>query len=137
MENGYKPTLTYIVVQKRINTKFFMQKVREPQNQNPLPGTIIDHTVTRKFLVDFFLISQSVRQGTVSPSHYIVLEDENKFSADILQRLTYKLCFLYYNWPGTVRVPACTQYAHKLAQLIGMHVKRDAAEKLCDKLYYL
>lgn len=135
MGEDYKPTFTYIVVQKRINTKFFRKEGRELVN--PLPGTVIDHTVTRKYLSDFFLIPQSVRQGTVSPSHYIVVEDGNKFSPDVLQRLSYKLCFLYYNWPGTVRVPACTQYAHKLSQLIGMHVKRNAAEKLCDKLYYL
>ena len=28
---------------------------------------------------------------------------------------SYKLTHMYYNWPGTVRVPAPCQYAHKLA----------------------
>ena len=32
-----------------------------------------------------------------------------------LQVLTYKLTHLYYNWPGTVRVPAVCQYAHKVS----------------------
>lgn len=60
-------------------------------------------------MFDFFLVPQNVRQGTVSPTHYIVVEDTSNYSPDVLQRLSYKLCFLYYNWPGTVRVPACCQ----------------------------
>ena len=32
-----------------------------------------------------------------------------------MQALTYKLTHLYYNWPGTVRVPAVCQYAHKVS----------------------
>ena len=41
------------------------------------------------------------------------------FKPDHIQALTYKLTHLYYNWPGTVRVPAPCQYAHKLAFLVG------------------
>src|SRR6218665_2248934 len=48
---------------------------------------------------DFFIVSQSVNQGTVAPTHYHVLRDNSKFSVNIMQRLTYKLCHLYYNWP--------------------------------------
>lgn len=86
---------------------------------------------------DFYLVPQSVRQGTVTPTHCIVVEDDNKFPPDVLQRLTYKLCFLYYNWPGTVRVPACCQYAHKLAYLVGQSIKREPAETLNNRLFYL
>ena len=28
---------------------------------------------------------------------------------------SYKLTHMYYNWPGTVRVPAPCQYAHKVS----------------------
>ena len=48
---------------------------------------------------DFFLVSQSVRQGTVSPTHYNVIEDSSGLTPDHFQRLTYKLTHLYYNWP--------------------------------------
>ncbi|CAO1364269.1 unnamed protein product [Diamesa tonsa] len=136
----YAPPLTYIVVQKRINTKFFQvipNRTGPEGLKNPLPGSVLDHTITRKYLYDFYMISQHVREGTTTPSHYIVVQDENNFDPDILQKLTYKLCFLYYNWPGTVRVPAPCQYAHKLAYLVGLAVKRSVDEKLCNKLFFL
>lgn len=55
---------------------------------------------------DFFLVSQHVRQGTVTPTHYNVVYDESGLKPDHLQRLTYKLTHMYYNWPGTIRVPS-------------------------------
>ena len=48
-----------------------------------------------------------------------------------------QLAHLYYNWPGTVRVPAPCQYAHKLAFLIGQSVHKDPKIGLADKLYFL
>jgi len=48
---------------------------------------------------DFFLVSQSVRQGTVAPTHYNVIHDTTQLKPDHMQRLAYKLCHLYYNWP--------------------------------------
>lgn len=131
----YIPQFTFIVVQKRINTRIMLNDGREFINPNP--GTVVDHTVTRKYLYDFFLVPQSVRQGTVTPTHYIVVEDTSGLRPDVIQQLAYKMCFMYYNWPGTVRVPACCQYAHKLAFLVGQHIKRATADTLADKLFYL
>lgn len=50
-----------------------------------------------------------MRHGTVTPSHYVVIENECNLSADILQQLSYKLTYQYYNWPGSIRVPAPCQ----------------------------
>ena len=69
------------------------------QFSNPPPGTLVDTVVTRPEWFDFFLVSQSVRQGTVTPTHYNVMSDSTGLKADHFQRLTYKLCHLYYNWP--------------------------------------
>lgn len=52
-------------------------------------------------------------------------------------RLTFKLCHLYWNWPGTVRVPAPCKYAHKLAFLSGQVLHREPSAQLCDKLFFL
>lgn len=129
-------TVCFIVVQKRINTRMFAIKGGD-QLENPYPGTVLDSEVTRRNLYDFFLVSQHVRQGTVTPTHYITLHDTGNIQADHVQRLTYKLCHLYYNWPGTVRVPAPCLYAHKLAYLVGQYVGKIPAKELNNRLYYL
>ncbi len=41
------------------------------------------------FRFDFFLISQHVRQGTVTPTHYVVVHDESGLKADHLQRYIF------------------------------------------------
>lgn len=98
----YKPKLTFIVVQKRVNSKFY-KEIDALQNkyENLPPGTVIDSGVTHKTFYDYYVVSQHVTQGATTPSHYICLLNENEFSADVLQLLTYKLCFMYYNWCGT------------------------------------
>merc|ERR1711976_548093 len=79
---------------------------------------------------DFFLVSQSVRQGTVNPTSYNIIEDTSMWPANIIQLLTYKLTHLYFNWPGTVRVPMVCQYAHKLAYLVGESVHNQPSDSL-------
>ena len=52
-------------------------------------------------------------QGTVTPTHMVVVQENahsgKKFQPDDIQKLAYKLTHMYYNWPGTVRVPAPCQ----------------------------
>ena len=122
-------------MKKRINHRFFSKQGNNLVN--PPPGTIIDNDITRSEWYDFFIVSQSVRQGTVTPTSYNVIHDTTGLKADHIQRITYKLCHLYYNWPGTVRVPAPCQYAHKLAFLTGQSLHADAKPELSDKLFYL
>jgi len=82
-------------------------------------------------------VSQSVRQGTVNPTSYNVVEDNSNLSPDKLQILTYKLCHLYWNWQGTVRVPATCQYAHKLSNMVGDVLHEKHHRDLDNRLYYL
>ncbi|KAG8178643.1 hypothetical protein JTE90_010554 [Oedothorax gibbosus] len=135
----YSPQLTVVVVQKRINTRMYgvEQQGNRKMLKNPAPGTILDHTVTRKGWYDFFLISQHVRQGTVTPTHYVVIHDSSNLKPEYVQRISFKMTHLYYNWPGTVRVPAPCQYAHKLAYLVGQNLHKDTAAELSDRLFYL
>ncbi|GFS54318.1 piwi-like protein 2 [Nephila pilipes] len=134
----YSPSLTIAVVQKRINTRMYsvVNQGNRTTLDNPVPGTILDHTITH-FEYDFFLVSQHVRQGTVSPTHYVVVSDSSTIKPDHMQRIAYKMTHLYYNWPGTVRVPAPCQYAHKLAYLVGQNLHRDTHSDLSDRLFYL
>ena len=96
----YNPNIArfaMIIVKKRVSTRLFYQS--KGGISNPLPGTIVDTKVTRPEFYDFFLCSQTVRQGTVTPVNYNIIEDTTGFKPDHFQKLTYKLCHLYYNWP--------------------------------------
>lgn len=131
----YNPKFTVVIVSKRINIRFFQADSRCLENPNP--GTVLDHTITRQTWPDFYLVSQHVRHGTVSPTHYIVVHGHTELKPDHIQRLSYKLTHMYYNWPGTIRVPAPCQYAHKLAYLVGQNIRAEPSQKLCDRLFYL
>uniref|UniRef100_A0A8B9HVV6 Piwi-like protein 1 n=1 Tax=Astyanax mexicanus TaxID=7994 RepID=A0A8B9HVV6_ASTMX len=135
MGEDYMPKLTVVVVKKRIASRFFARI--DGKLTNPPPGTVIDTEVTRPEWYDFFIVSQAVRCGSVSPTHYNVVFDNSGLKPDHMQRLTYKLCHMYYNWQGIVRVPAPCQYAHKLAFLVGQSIHKEPNINLDDFLYYL
>jgi aubergine-like protein len=130
------PTLTFVVVSKRINTRIFELK-GPARGDNPPPGTVVDDVITLPERYDFFIVAQSVRQGTVSPTSYNVLSDNSGLGADKIQLLTYKMCHMYYNWSGTVAVPSPVQYAHKLAFLTGTALGDSAHGNLSNLLYFL
>uniref|UniRef100_A0A3B4A2S6 Piwi domain-containing protein n=1 Tax=Periophthalmus magnuspinnatus TaxID=409849 RepID=A0A3B4A2S6_9GOBI len=130
-----RPKISVVVVKKRISSRFFAHI--NGKVSNPPPGTVVDSDVTRPEWYDFYIVSQAVRQGSVSPTHYNVVYDTSGLKPDHMQRLTYKLCHMYYNWQGIIRVPAPCQYAHKLAFLVGQSIHREPNVKLGNLLFYL
>ncbi|XP_078078916.1 piwi-like protein 4 [Mustelus asterias] len=131
----YSPKVTIIVVRKKSTCRFFADV--NGMLQNPPIGTVIDNEATRPEWYDFFLISQCARQGTVSPTYYNVIYDNSSMKPDHVQRLTYKMCHLYYNWQGVIRVPAPCQYAFKLTTLVAQNVHREPDLELADRLFFL
>ena len=114
MNNGGPvPKFAYVVVQKRINTRLY-NIPRPGEYDNPAPGTVVDYHITRRTWYDFFLVSQRVTQGTVTPVHFVVICDNANIPPDVLQKLSYKLTHMYFNWTGTVRVPAPCQVSLSL-----------------------
>ena len=61
-------------------------------------------------------------QGTSRPTHYHVLYDDNAFTADDLQKLTYQLCHVYARCTRSVSMPAPAYYAHLVAFRARHHV---------------
>ncbi|KAE8291709.1 Piwi-like protein 2 [Larimichthys crocea] len=131
----YEPKLVFIVVQKHINTTLYSCNANN--FGTPPPGTVLDHTLTHKDWVDFFLMAHHINQGCGLPTHYICLYNTANLTPDHLQRLTFKMCHLYWNWPGTIRVPAPCKYAHKVAYLAGQYLHSEPAIQLSDKLFFL
>uniref|UniRef100_A0A1I7UZW8 Piwi domain-containing protein n=1 Tax=Caenorhabditis tropicalis TaxID=1561998 RepID=A0A1I7UZW8_9PELO len=134
----HKPIkLAFIIVTKRVNMRILKQGANANTAINPEPGTVVDTVVTRPERMDFYLVPQFVNQGTVTPVSYNIIYDDTQLGPDKHQQLAFKLCHLYYNWQGTVRVPAPCQYAHKLAFLTAQSLHGDSDEQLRDKLFFL
>ncbi|KAF1739878.1 hypothetical protein MXB_5441 [Myxobolus squamalis] len=134
---GYDPQLLYILVRKRIKTRYFYRSEETGDIVNPNPGSIIDESITTMGNPNFFLVSQNFTQGTVLPINLVVIYNSSSLTLEQIQRFTYKCTYLYYNWSGTVRVPAPCLYAHKVAYMAGQYLQAEASPLLSDKLYYL
>lgn len=131
------PTITFLSVNKRHHIRFFATDRRNAdRNGNLLAGTVVD---TGKFKMslkkfnsflgcvhpyefDFFLNSHPGLQGTSRPTHYHVLYDENRFSADSLQNLTYRLCFFYCRSTRVVSIVPAAYYSHLVAARARAHI---------------
>ncbi|XP_062213663.1 protein argonaute 12-like [Phragmites australis] len=129
LEEGYLPPVTFIVVQKRHHTRLFPEDPRArdltDRSGNIVPGTVVDTKICHPSEFDFYLCSHSGIQGTSRPTHYHVLFDENHFSADALQTLTYNLCYTYARCTRSVSIVPPAYYAH-LAAFRARHYLDDA-----------
>ncbi|KAF9581944.1 Eukaryotic translation initiation factor 2C [Lunasporangiospora selenospora] len=122
LDANYKPTISFVVVQKRHHARFFpMRREEGDRTGNCFPGTVVDSGITHPFEFDFFLQSHAGLQGTSRPTHYHVLYDENKFTADKLQDFTYRLCHLFARCTRTVSVVPPAYYAHLVAARARFH----------------
>ncbi|CAG8640305.1 9527_t:CDS:10, partial [Ambispora leptoticha] len=112
LESDYRPGITFVVVQKRHHTRFFpMEKKDADRSGNCLPGTIVESNITHPYEFDFYLQSHAGLQGTSKPTHYHVLYDDNQFTSDALQSLSYNLCYIYARCTRAVSLVPPVYYA--------------------------
>ncbi|KAI5440923.1 argonaute 5 [Lathyrus oleraceus] len=120
IEDGYLPKVTFVVVQKRHHTRLFPVNPKETDRSgNIMPGTVVDTSICHPREFDFYLNSHAGIQGTSRPTHYHVLYDENKFTADQLQSLTNNLCYTYARCTRSVSIVPPAYYAHLLLFIMG------------------
>ncbi|ORX83400.1 Piwi-domain-containing protein [Basidiobolus meristosporus CBS 931.73] len=116
--------VTYIVARKRHHTLFFpTERAFADNSGNCRPGTLVDTTVTHPNEFDFYLQSHAGIQGTSRPCHYYVIYDDYHFTAEELQTLTFKLCFIYCRSTRSTSIPAPQYYAHLAASRAQLHFR--------------
>jgi len=113
-DGTYNPPVTYIVAQKRHNTRLFVDDLRDGEGKNNCvpAGTVVDKSICHPREHDFYLQAHSGIQGTTRPVHYHVLADENSFGADAIQGLTFALSHLYCRCTRSVSLVPPVYYAH-------------------------
>lgn len=99
------PQMAVIIINKRVNARFFHAQDNNTFSNPPL-GTCIDREVIEKDGYDFYVLPAKANQGAMTPTHFHIIHDTSGASVDELASLTYRLCYAYYNWSGSIRVPA-------------------------------
>lgn len=116
LEKGYNPPITFIIVQKRHNTRLFPDSSNEADRSgNVRAGTVVDNGICHPIENDFYLMSHAGLQGTSRPTHYHVVLDEIGFTADELQTLTYRLCYTFARCTRSVSIVPSAYYSHLVA----------------------
>lgn len=144
---GYKPLITFLVVQKRHHTRLFSCEGVSDRgffgaDRNVLPGTVVDSDICRPQYFDFYLCSHTANKGTVRPAHYTVLCNENDFSADEIQCLTNDLCHTSARCTSSISIVPPIHYAHLAASRARSYwqVDSDALPELKEnvkKMFYI
>ncbi|GES81009.1 piwi domain-containing protein [Rhizophagus clarus] len=137
LDDRYRPTITFVVVQKRHHTRFFpIEKKYTDRSGNCLPGTVIDSDITHPFEFDFFLQSHAGIIGTSRPAHYHVLFDENGFNADKLQILSYYLCYIYARCTRAVSLVPPVYYAHLVTARARLYSRQGVVKPELQRVMY-
>ncbi|CAE6485724.1 unnamed protein product [Rhizoctonia solani] len=105
------PTITVVVVGKRHHVRFFPTHGAEDRSGNCPAGTVVDDVVGHPTEFDFYLQSHGGLLGTSRSSHYNVLFDQNNFTADAMQAVSFALCHVYARATRSVSIPAPVYYA--------------------------
>ncbi|THH15391.1 hypothetical protein EW146_g5073 [Bondarzewia mesenterica] len=106
------PKITFVVVGKRHHVRFFPRNNRDADRSGNCPaGTVVDRDVTSPVEFDYYLQSHGGLLGTSRSSHYNVLYDDNEFTPDGLQALSFALCHVYARCTRSVSIPAPVYYA--------------------------
>jgi len=126
LNKDYNPELTFIIVQKRHHSRFFVTKPADADKSGNIPpGTVVDTSIVSPAFFDFYLCSHAGLQGTSRPAHYYVLFDENRFTADLIQEFTNRLCYSYARCTRSVSIVPPAYYAHLVAYRARFHARGD------------
>ncbi|KAG8717021.1 hypothetical protein FRC08_008339 [Ceratobasidium sp. 394] len=110
-QHQIQPTITIVAVGKRHHIRFFPAHGQANRSGNCPAGTVVDDVVGHPIEFDFYLQSHSSQLGTSRSTHYRVLHDENGFTMDSLQTLSFALCHVCARVTRSVSIPAPLYYA--------------------------
>jgi len=108
----YQPTLSILICGKRHHARFYpTNSDHADKNGNTRPGTVVDRGVTSLVDFDFYLQAHAGLQGTVRPTHYVVVYDESSLTADAVQQGVHAASYLYARATKAVSLVPPAYYA--------------------------
>jgi eukaryotic translation initiation factor 2C len=109
--NNIQPKITLVIVGKRHHIRMIPQGSDGDKTGNAPAGTTIDKGLGHPVENDYYQLTHGGLLGTSRPAHYSVIHDDNKFSADALQSLSFALTHVYARATRSVSIPAPVYYA--------------------------
>jgi len=153
------PKMTYVVTMKRIPTRFILRQGEAKYSPFPGTYISSFEEISSTKFREFHLVPSEAHpsQGTATPTKFLIGHDDifgvpdehklegmsqqhiqqhksrvlqqKKINERFLALLTHKLCFMYSNWAGSVRIPSVLMYACKQTQMFTKFVPvKDVAE---------
>ena len=110
--NFDKTKLYYICCNLKSDLKFFETNDNNVATAyfNPKSGLVVDNNVVQKDKFEFYIQPQFVTEGCATPCHYQVMyyekSENNDFSIEKLEKLSFYLSFYYWTWSGAIRIPS-------------------------------
>jgi eukaryotic translation initiation factor 2C len=130
----------YTLVDKRINTR--LVEKQGDSYANPAPGTIVDTGLVEhapangKGSFNFYMVAHKATIATALPVHYFVVKNTTTLRQEEVETFTYHLCYNYFNFMGSIKVPGAVMYAHKVANYAN-DLGILPSEALSGNLHYL
>ncbi|CAZ85753.1 unnamed protein product [Tuber melanosporum] len=112
-----KAKISVIVCVKRHHTRFFPLD-KGDKNGNIAVGTVVENGHGK----DIFMVSHAGLQGTVRPTHYMMLHDENNLTAVDFQRICNNVCYAYGRATVSVSIAPPVYYANLACDRARSHV---------------
>ena len=134
-KTGCEIKLCFVIANKRCESKFF--EYSNGNVNNPKEGTVVDTQVTGPGLYEFYLQPQFVNMGTATPTHFHCLYDTTGVPLEILENITYRMCYYYWNWSGAIREPACLKFAEVANKFSSTYLNKEVSDKLKNYPYYI
>jgi aubergine-like protein len=132
---NYNPKFCFCVVNKRTEAKFF--EFSDGRANNPKEGMVIDSGATYPEKFEFYMQPQYVNSGTATPTYFDCVYDNTGIPLEILENITYKMCYYYWNWSGAIREPAVLKFAEQANKFSSSHMKYEVRNSLKSLPYYI
>lgn len=108
--------MTYILLETKDSTKFFVYDNPHGKARNTQIGTIVDEKIVKNN--QFLVVTQSTSEVASIPVRFKLIEEHTKIQRTVLQELLFNQCFGYANFTGLIQIPAILQYARKCAKFV-------------------
>ncbi|MCQ2817281.1 MAG: hypothetical protein MJ252_08460 [archaeon] len=133
---NYSAQLCFVCVNNRTDM-IFIEKKGDKFN-NPANGTVIDQSVTNPDFYEFYMQPQFVNQGIAHPIHFHVIFDTTGIPIEVLENITYKQTYYYWNWNGPIKVPAVLKFAEKETEFYSKYLgNADPQQTILHTPFYI